>query len=181
MESVFSFAPGPTTLFKEVVQQAKDELPNWRKCGLGVMELSHRSPEYLEINKQANEDLRKLLNVPETHHILFMQGGATLQYSAVPMNMLKEKGEADYLVNGIYGLESFKEAKKYCAPNLVSDLQDHYDMIPEFKRLSQKAAYFYFVDNETENGLEFHGIPAVENILVSDMSSSLATKSFDLK
>lgn len=121
---VYTFAAGPAIIHKEVLERAKSELLDWNGLGIGVMEMSHRSPEFTAINQKCNEDLRKLLNIPDNYKVLFMQGGATLQTAAVPMNLLQNKVTANYLVSGKYSRLSYLEAKKYCQPHLVAPLQE---------------------------------------------------------
>ncbi|KAM3128498.1 hypothetical protein pb186bvf_019430 [Paramecium bursaria] len=121
---VYTFASGPAIIFKEVLEKAKSELLDWQGLGIGVMEMSHRSPELAAINQKANENLRKPMEVHDNYRMLFMQGGSTIQAAAVPMNLLQEKTTANYLVFGKNGRLGYLEAQKYCIPNLVTPLEE---------------------------------------------------------
>ncbi len=181
---IFNFSAGPASLPFEVMQQAKDEFMNWNGTGMGVMEISHRSPEYLVVAEEAEFDLRELLTIPKNYKVLFLQGGARSQFSMVPLNLLRGKTTADYLDTGIWSTLAMKEGARYCEVNLVaSSREENYCTIPPESQwhVNEKAAYFHYVDNETVNGVEFKAIPPIRHApLVSDMSSNFLTRPFDI-
>lgn len=183
MTRVYNFSAGPATLPLEVLQQAQEELLDWQDFGMSVMEISHRSKPFMEVAAQAEADFRELLAVPENYKILFLQGGARSQFSMVPMNLLGNKHSADYLDTGIWSAHAIKEAKRYCAVNVVASSEKlGYISIPPRHtwRINPESAYFHFVDNETVNGVEFQDIPDVSLPLVSDMSSNILSRPFDV-
>ena len=120
MERIFNFSAGPAALPQAVLEQARDELVNWRGCGMSVMEMSHRGKEYMAIQAEAEADLRELMGIPANYKVLFLQGGASTQFAMVPMNLLRGKASADYLNTGEWSKKAIKEAKKYGAVNVVA-------------------------------------------------------------
>jgi phosphoserine aminotransferase len=181
---IYNFSPGPSALPVEVLQLVQQELFDWRNTGMSVMEISHRSKEFMEMAEQAESDLRNLLAIPLHYKILFLQGGARSQFAMVPMNLLRGKQTADYITTGIWSNFAAKEAKRYCEVNIVASSEDSgYTTIPAQSEwcLNSEAAYFHYVDNETINGVEFSMIPDIDSTpLVSDMSSNLLSRSFDI-
>lgn len=183
MARVYNFSAGPATLPEEVLQQAKDELLDWHGLGMSVMEISHRGKDFLTVAQQSEADFRELLNVPSNYKVLFLQGGGRSQFAMVPMNLLQGKNEADYLDTGIWSNLAIKEAQRYCEVNVVASAQSQsYRTIPPSAtwNMNRNAAYFHYVDNETINGVEFPDIPEVEVPLVSDMSSNILSRHFDV-
>ena len=153
---VYNFSAGPSILPEEVLQRAKAEIMNYHGSGMSVMEMSHRSPVFSEIFADTKTKLRGLLRVPETHEILFLQGGATLQFAAIPMNLM-EGGTADYAVTGNFSKKAAKEAEKYGTVHIACDTGDTgHDRIPaqEELKLSPEAKYFYYCANNTIYGTE---------------------------
>jgi phosphoserine aminotransferase len=148
------------------------------------MEIGHRTDDFKKIANHAEQSLRDILNVPDDYHVLFLAGGATQQFSVIPMNLLQDKTSADYLHTGIWSAKAMQLAKKYVDTNVVcSSKQSNFTTIPDVNNwnLDPKAAYVYYTDNETIGGLEFNSIPDVGNVpLVSDMTSSILSKSFDV-
>ena len=124
MERIYNFSAGPAVLPQSVLEQARDELLNWQGCGMSVMEMSHRGKEFMGIAAQAEADLRELLAIPANYKVLFLQGGASSQFAMVPMNLLRGKKSADYLNTGEWSKKAIKEAKKYCAVNVVASAED---------------------------------------------------------
>lgn len=181
---VYNFSAGPATLPLETLEQARQELLDWRNLGLSVMELSHRSKEFIEMAEEVEIDCRDLLQIPSNYKVLFLQGGGRSQFSMVPMNLLGEKQTADYLDTGIWSELAIKEAQRYCKVNvLASSKSSGYTTIPDTNtwQLNPKAAYVHYVDNETVNGVEFPFVPEVGEVpLVSDMSSNLFSRPFDI-
>ncbi len=184
MTRVYNFSAGPATLPLEVLQTAKEELLDWQDLGMSVMEVSHRSKEYVAIAQEAEANVRELLQIPSDYIVLFLQGGARSQFAMVPMNLLRGKQTADYLDTGIWSKLALKEGQRYCKVNTVasSDEFDYRTVPPRNSwEINSEAAYFHYVDNETINGIEFPTIPDVDDLLlVSDMSSNLLSRVFDV-
>jgi len=182
-DRVINFFPGPSALPVEVLNQAAKEMLNYKNIGYGVMEMSHRSTEFVNICREAESDLRSLMTIPDNYKILFLQGGCTGMFAAVPLNLLSVNGKADYLVTGTWSEKAAKEAEKYGTVNLVTPKPDKYLGVPskdEWK-FSDDADYVYYCSNETIGGVEFHSIPDVNGKpLVCDMSSNIMTREFDV-
>jgi len=168
----------------EVLEKAKWELLNWHEAGMSVMEMSHRGQEFVAIAAEAEADLRRLLAVPKNYKVLFLQGGATMHFSAVPMNILGTKKSADYVNTGEWSKKAMAEAKKYCSVNVVASSEDrNFTYVPNQKawKLSKDAAYVHVCTNETIGGLEFHWTPDTGEVpLVADMSSHILSKPIDV-
>jgi len=168
----------------EVLEKAKWELLNWHEAGMSVMEMSHRGQEFVAIAAEAEADLRRLLAVPKNYKVLFLQGGATMHFSAVPMNILGTKKSADYVNTGEWSKKAMAEAKKYCSVNVVASSEDrNFTYVPKQKawKLSKDAAYVHVCTNETIGGLEFHWTPDTGEVpLVADMSSHILSKPIDV-
>ncbi|CAH9105899.1 unnamed protein product [Cuscuta europaea] len=185
-DRVFNFAAGPATLPENVLRKAQAELVNWNGSGMSVMEMSHRGKEFLSIIQKAEADLRALLGVPDEYAVLFLQGGATTQFSAVPLNLCSPEDTADFIVTGSWGDKAYKEAGKYCKPNLIwSGKSEKYTKIPSFESLEQSsnARYLHICANETIHGVEFKNYPTPGNpstILIADMSSNFCSKPVDV-
>ena len=179
----YNFSPGPAALPEEVLRQAQAELLDYRGVGLSVLEMSHRSPEFLEIAAAAEADLRGLLQMPDDYQVFFMHGGATLQFAAVPLNLLRGGAKADYVETGAWSAKAIREARKYCAVHLAASSSDtNFDRIPPFDawRPSRNAAYLHICSNETIGGVQFHDFPELDAPLVADMSSELLSRPIDL-
>ena len=173
---VYNFSPGPATIPESVLQQVQEDLLSLPGLGMSVMEISHRSPEYAEIHDGACKNLRALLGIPENYQILLLQGGSRLQFSMVPINLLRGTGQiANYIVTGSWGKKAYAEAKKEGDVFLAADCQESgYDHIPTATELQIKepAAYVYFTSNETIEGVQFSDEPNVGSTpLVCDASS----------
>ncbi len=184
MARIFNFCAGPAALPEAVLQKAQAELLDWRGKGLSVMEMSHRSAEMVSIAEQAEADLRELLAIPNNYKVLFLQGGASSQFSAIPLNLLGDKTTADYINTGQWSKKAIAEAKRYCDVNLVGTAEDtNFSTIPAVDgwSVNSEAAYFHYTANETIGGVEFHDIPAVGDVpLVSDMSSTILSRPVDV-
>ncbi len=184
MSRVFNFSPGPATLPEAVLKQAQEELLDWRGCGMSVMEMSHRGKEFTEISTQAETDLRELMGIPDNYKVLFLQGGASAQFSMLPMNLLRGKNSADYINTGIWSKKAIAEAKRYCRVNVVASAEDNgFTAAPSQCELmlDPDAAYLHYTPNETIGGLEFNYLPESGHVpLVADMSSSILSRSFDV-
>jgi phosphoserine aminotransferase len=166
--------------------KAQSDLFNWNESGMSVMEMSHRGKEFLSIIQKAESDLRKLLNIPEDYAVLFLQGGATTQFSAIPLNLCIPDDTVDYIVTGSWGNKAYQEAEKYCKPKVIwSGKSEKYTKIPSFDSLDQSphAKYLHICANETIHGVEFKDYPTPKNpntILVADMSSNFCSKPVDV-
>ena len=184
MDRVFNFSAGPAALPLEVLQQAQAEMVNWHGCGMSVMEMSHRGKEYMAIQAEAEADLRELMGIPANYKVLFLQGGASLQFAMVPMNLLRGKASADYLNTGEWSKKAIKEAKKYGAVNVIASSEDkNFSYAPAFSqwKLDPNAAYVHITQNETIGGVEIFETPDAGNVpLVSDMSSTILSRPFDV-
>jgi phosphoserine aminotransferase len=183
MARVHNFCAGPAALPEEVLKQAQDEMLDYQGRGLSVMEMSHRSEEIVGIAEQAEQDLRELMGIPDSYKVLFLQGGASAQFAMVPLNLLRGKKTADYLNTGQWSKKAIREAKRFCDVNVVASSEDqHFSTIPDVNEwhLNKEAAYFHYVHNETIGGLEFDCIPDVDVPLVTDMSSTILSRPFDV-
>jgi len=184
MAQIYNFSAGPAMLPVTVMQQAQAELLDWHGTGMSVMEMSHRSKEYIGIAQQAEADLRALLAVPGNYKVLFLQGGATSQFAMVPMNLLRGRARADYLNTGAWSKKAIGEAKKYCTVNVAASSADsNFCTIPDPAgwQLDPGAAYLHYTPNETIGGVEFHFVPEAGDVpLVADMSSTILSRPIDV-
>ena len=184
MGRVFNFSAGPAALPLEVLETASEELTDWRGCGMSVMELSHRSKEFVGIAEQAEADLRELLQIPDGYKVLFIQGGATTQFGAVPLNLAGQESAADYLLTGSWSKKALAEAQRFCdARAAASSAEGGFTEIPDPSawELRADAAYLHYTPNETIGGVEFHQIPDSGEVpLVADMSSTILSRPLDV-
>ncbi|XP_047320084.1 phosphoserine aminotransferase 2, chloroplastic-like [Impatiens glandulifera] len=185
-ERIFNFAAGPATLPENVLKKAQADLYVWGTSGMSVMEMSHRGKDFLSIIQKAESDLRTLLNIPSDYAVLFLQGGATTQFAAIPLNLCSPDDPVDYVVTGAWGDKAYKEAIKYCKPNVIwTGKSEKYTKIPSFDSLDQNphAKYLHICANETIHGVEFKNYPVPKNkdaILIADMSSNFCSKPVDV-
>ncbi|HDZ57687.1 MAG TPA: 3-phosphoserine/phosphohydroxythreonine transaminase [Pseudomonas xinjiangensis] len=183
-ERLFNFCAGPAALPEAVLQKAQADLLDWHGEGLSVMEMSHRSDEYVGIAEQAEQDLRDLLSIPSNYQVLFLQGGASQQFAQIPLNLLPEGGKADYIDTGIWSAKAIEEAARYGHVNVAASAREFdYFAIPGQNewQLSDDAAYVHYTPNETIGGLEFGWIPQVgDKPLVADMSSTILSRPLDV-
>lgn len=183
MKRVFNFSPGPAVLPVEVLEQARDELLDWHGTGMSVMEMSHRGKAFISIAEQAEADLRRLLSVPANYKVLFVQGGATTQFAAVPLNLSAAGQTVDYVNTGSWSKKAVGEAKRYAKVNIAADAGTPYCSIPRVAtwNTTTDAAYLHYTPNETIGGVEFHSVPDVGSVpLVADMSSTLLSRPIDV-
>jgi phosphoserine aminotransferase len=167
----------------EVMARAGDEMLDWHGSGMGVMEMSHRGKEFISIYEEAERDLRELLAVPANYRILFLQGGATLQFAQIPMNLLAGKGNADYVNTGEWSKKAIKEAKQYCDVHIAASSEDrNFTYAPKTFSVRKDTAYVHYCSNETIGGVEYHSIPKVEKDipLVVDASSHFLSRPLDV-
>ncbi len=181
---VFNFSAGPAVLPEEVLVQAASEMLDWHGSGMSVMEMSHRGKEFIAIAEQAEKDFRELLKVPANYKVLFLQGGATLQFGMVPMNLLGGKKSADYIYTGEWSKKAIKEANRFCEINIAASSEDkNFSYAPEQStwKLDPKSAYVHYTSNETIGGVEFHWIPDTGKVpLVADASSHILSRPLDV-
>jgi phosphoserine aminotransferase len=181
MSRIFNFSAGPAMLPAEVLSRAGDEMLDWRGSGMGVMEMSHRGKEFIGIHAEAEKDLRELLAIPSGYKVLFLQGGATLQFAQIPMNLLRGKGKADYVNTGEWSKKAIKEARQYCDVHLAASSEDkNFSYAPKQWNVRPDAAYVHYCSNETIGGVEYHSIPKVEVPLVADASSHFLSRPLDV-
>ncbi|MDO4617408.1 MAG: 3-phosphoserine/phosphohydroxythreonine transaminase [Lachnospiraceae bacterium] len=181
---VYNFSAGPAVLPEEVLLEAQEEMMNYRGCGMSVMEMSHRSKMFDEIIQEAEQDLRKLMDIPENYKVLFLQGGATLQFAQIPMNLMKNR-VADYIITGQWAKKAWQEAKIYGTANVIASSEDKtYSYIPDCSDLpiSPDADYVYICENNTIFGTEYKKLPNTKGkLLVSDISSNFLSKPVDVE
>lgn len=179
MGRVYNFSAGPAVLPEEVLKEAAEEMLDYRGCGMSVMEMSHRSKMFQDIIDEAEADLRDLLNIPDNYKVLFLQGGASQQFSAIPMNLMKN-GVADYIITGQWAKKAYEEAQKYGKVNVIASSADKtFSYIPDCSDLnvSEDADYVYVCYNNTIYGTKFPEVPNTKGkILVADMSSCILSE-----
>jgi phosphoserine aminotransferase len=184
MERVYNFSAGPSVLPVEVLQKAKNQILNYENSGMSVMEMSHRSKVYEEIIKSAEHKIRNLMNIPGNYKVLFLQGGASSQFSMIPMNLLRKSGEADYVDTGMWSTKAIQEAKRYGEIHVVASSKDeNYNYIPELKQTSfhRNADYFHITTNNTIYGTRYTTLPETGEVpLVADMSSNILSEVLDV-
>lgn len=184
MARVYNFSAGPAMLPTAVLERAQAELPDWQGSGMSVMEMSHRGKEFVGIAARAEADLRELMGIPASYKVLFLQGGASLQFAMVPANLLRGRTSADYVNTGQWSKKAISEAKRLCQVNVAASAEaSGFTTIPprETWRLDPQAAYVHYTPNETIGGVEFHTIPDVGDVpLVADMSSTILSRPVDV-
>jgi phosphoserine aminotransferase len=182
MSRIYNFSAGPAMLPAEVLARAGDEMLDWQGSGMSVMEMSHRGKEFMGIAAEAERDLRELLAIPAHYKVLFLHGGATLQFAQVPMNLLRGKGKADYVLTGEWSKKAVKEAKSYCDVAIAASSEDrNFTYAPKTWKLRPDAAYVHYCSNETIGGVEFHEIVEVKDVpLVADASSHFLSRPLDV-
>lgn len=183
MSRVYNFSAGPAVLPEEVLKEAQEEMLDYRGCGMSVMEMSHRSQMFQNIIDEAEADLRELMNIPDNYKVLFVQGGGALQFSAVPMNLMKN-GVADYIVTGQWAKKAYVEAQKYGKAVKIATSEDEtFSYIPDCSDLpiDEDADYVYICMNNTIYGTVFHELPNTKGkTLVADISSCFLSEPIDV-
>ncbi len=183
-QRIFNFGAGPATMPVEVLERAKWELVNWHDAGMSVMEMSHRGRDFVGIAAQAEADLRRLAAIPASHKVLFLQGGATLQFAAVPMNLLRGREVIDFVATGEWSKKAIAEARKLARVNVAASSEDRrFTYVPKQAawKLSADAAYVHICTNETIGGVEYHWTPDTGAVpLVADMSSDILSRPLDV-
>ena len=183
MARVYNFSAGPAVLPEEVLREAAEEMFDYRGCGMSVMEMSHRSKAYETIIKEAEADLRDLMEIPDNYKVLFLQGGASQQFAMIPMNLMKNK-VADYIVTGQWAKKAYQEAAKYGKANKIASSEDKtFSYIPDCSDLpiSEDADYVYICENNTIYGTKFKELPNTKGkTLVADVSSCFLSEPVDV-
>lgn len=183
MKRVHNFSAGPSALPLTVLKQTHDELMNWNNQGASVMEISHRSDAFIQLHQKLCQSVRRVLQVPENYHVLFLHGGANGQFFGAPMNLLGQNRKANYLITGHWSRQATDEAKKYGDINIACDLKDQSThVLPDVGawNIDENAAYTYLVSNETLIGLQFKSFPTLPHPLVADMTSDLFAREVDI-
>lgn len=185
MTQVYNFSSGPAMLPVEVLRRAQQELCNWHALGTSVMEISHRSKEFIAVAEESEQDLRDLLKIPANYKVLFCQGGARAQFAALPLNLLGNSTKADYIDGGYWAHSAILEAEKYCQPNVI-DVKTSVDGLSAIKpmkewRLSDDAAYVHYCPNETIDGIAVDELPDFANkVVIGDYSSTILSRPLDV-
>jgi phosphoserine aminotransferase len=185
MSRVHNFSAGPAALPEAVLQQIKDDIPDWAGTGMSVMEVSHRGKDFVAMSQRADQDIRELLDVPDDYSVLYLQGGATLQFAMTVLNLSAPGDTADYVVTGSWGKKAAAEAGRFCNVNIAADAENsRYTHIPpeaEWRKTSN-AAFLHYTPNETIGGVEFHFVPETGSVpLVADMSSTILSRPIDVR
>jgi len=184
MSRIHNFSAGPAALPLQVLEKARQELTDFRGCGMSIMEVSHRGPEYIQVDASARERLQRLLGIDEGYEVLFLQGGASMQFLMVPYNFLNPDQTADYIATGTWSKKAIKEAKAFGNVHIsFSSEQDEFTYVPAQDQLnpSGKAIYTHYTSNNTIFGTEFDREPRVDTPLVCDASSNFLSKPIDAK
>lgn len=184
MHRVYNFSAGPATLPLEVLEKAQKDLVDYKGTGMSVMEMSHRSSDYLAIFNGAKENLKKLMDIPDSHEILFMHGGASSQFAVVPMNLFSKSKKADYINTGVWSKKAIAEAKRFGTVNVVASSEDKtFSYIPKITTdmFDPQADFVHITTNNTIYGTTFPELPDVGNVpLVADMSSNILAQVYDV-
>ena len=183
MPRKFNFGAGPATMPESVLLEVQEELLDWNGLGLSVMEISHRSPEFIEIAKQAETDFRDLLSIKDDYAVLFTHGGATMQNAAVPLNLASKDGIADYVNSGHWAKRSMKEAERYTNVNVAASSEDsNFNYFPEQNSwtVSEDSSYIHYTPNETIGGLCLRTIEYSNVPIVADYSSGILSEPIDI-
>ncbi len=183
VDRVYNFSPGPATLPVEVLQQASKDVVNFKEMGIGLIEMSHRSKEFMAVTDDAEQLLRELMEIPANYKVLFLQGGASSQFYMIPMNLLGEGKKATYLNTGAWSKKAIKEAKLFGEVDVAfSSEEQTFNRVPKQSEYSvaDDSEYLYFVSNNTIYGTQFPEIPVTDKVLISDMSSDILSRKIDV-
>lgn len=184
MDNVYNFSAGPAGLPRAVMEKAQSEFVEWNGLGTSVMEISHRSKEFIKVAEDAEQDLRDLLNIPDNYKVLFCQGGARAQFAAVPLNLLGSAKKATYVDAGYWAESAIKEAEKYCEVDVFNAKTTKEGKLAvtdasEWK-IDPQSAYVHFCPNETIDGIEISELPKTDKPIVADMSSNILSREIDV-
>lgn len=186
MNVIYNFSAGPAMIPKDVLQQAKKELENWKQLGFSIIEISHRSEEFMKVATEAEKDLRDLLNIPNCYKVLFCQGGARGQFSAIPINLLGNSKTVDYINSGYWSQSALIEAQKYCIPRSIlirKTINGKTSLLPISKwDINNNAEYIHYCPNETIDGLSINEEPRFKDkIIIGDFSSCILSRSINIE
>ncbi|WP_159651991.1 3-phosphoserine/phosphohydroxythreonine transaminase [Vibrio atypicus] len=184
MDNVYNFSAGPAGLPKAVMEQAQAEFINWNELGTSVMEISHRSKEFIKVAEDSEQDLRDLLNIPDNYKVLFCQGGARAQFAAVPLNLLGTAKKATYIDAGYWAESAIQEANKYCEVDVFNAKTEKEGKLAVVSasewKVDEASAYVHFCPNETIDGVEISELPVTDKPIVADMSSNILSREIDV-
>jgi phosphoserine aminotransferase len=185
MSQIYNFSSGPAMLPVDVLRRAQQELCDWQGMGTSVMEISHRSKEFLQVVEESEKDIRDLMNIPDNYKVLFCHGGARAQFAAIPQNLLGTNNTADYVDGGYWAHSASNEAQKYCTPNLIdvtTQIDGKRGILPMQQwKLSDNAAYVHYCPNETIDGIAIDEVPNFgDKVVVADYSSSILSRPIDV-
>lgn len=182
-DKVYNFNAGPAILPQQVMERAQKEFCNYKNTGCGIMELSHRGSEFTEVIERAEKNIRDLMNISDDYAVCFIQGGASLQFSMVPMNLLLPGGFAEYADTGVWASKALKEAKLFGnVKTIASSKETNYDRIPDIRhwKPDPAASYCHITSNNTIYGSQYHSFPEVPTPLIADMSSDIMSRVIDV-
>ncbi len=182
-DRVFNFSPGPATLPYEVLQKAGQDVVNFQETGIGLIEISHRSKEFMAVTDEAETNLRELMQIPDNYKVLFLQGGASSQFFMVPMNLLGKGKKASYLNTGTWSKKAIKEARLFGEIEVpYSSEETGFKQVPQSDEytVAEDSEYLYYVSNNTIYGTEFPELPKTDKMLISDMSSDILSRPVDV-
>lgn len=182
-ERIYNFSPGPATLPQEVLAQASMDIVNFNNRGIGLIELSHRSADFMEVAARTEHLIRELMAIPDNYRVLFLQGGASTQFAMIPLNLLAPDRKGTYLNTGTWAKKAIKEANIIAKAQVAySSEESSFDHVPSDNEYSvdEDSEYLYFVSNNTIYGTQFHNFPKSDKMLVSDMSSDIMSREFDI-
>jgi phosphoserine aminotransferase len=182
-DRVFNFSPGPATLPYEVLQKASMDVVNFQETGIGLIEISHRSKEFMAVTDAAEASLRELMRIPDNYKVLFLQGGASSQFFMVPMNLLGKGKKATYLNTGTWAKKAIKEAQLFGNIDVAfSSEKNNFNRVPKHDEytVAEDSEYLYYVSNNTIYGTEFTELPTTKKMLISDMSSDILSRPIDV-
>lgn len=172
---IFNFSAGPAKLPEEVMRNAQSEFLNWQDTGMSVMEISHRSKEFMALANHMEATLREIMSIPDNYKVLFVHGGASLQFTGVPMNLTQPNDTVDYVNTGVWSTKAIKEASRYVNVNTVATAENS---IPDESgwKVSDNAKYLHICQNETITGVEFQTVPKTDKLIVADFSSTILSR-----
>jgi phosphoserine aminotransferase len=183
-DTIYNFSSGPAALPQAVMEKAQAEFVHWNNLGTSVMEISHRSKEFIQVAKEAEQDLRDLMQIPDNYKVLFCQGGARAQFSAVPLNLLGQAKKATYIDAGYWAESAIREAKKYCEVDVFDAKVENSGLLAvkpaKGWQIDAESAYVHFCPNETIDGIEINDLPETDIPIVADMSSNILSKTIDV-
>ncbi len=183
MSRIYNFSAGPAALPEDVLKKAQQEMLDWQGTGMSVMEMSHRGKTYISIAEKAEADLREIMQIPANYKVLFLQGGASSQFAAVPINLMGSGRKADYVLTGQWSKKAIAEGKRYGEINVVASSEDSkFTTVPAQSQwnTNDDAAYLHYTPNETIVGVEFAFVPQTNVPLVADMSSTILSRAIDV-